>query len=123
MHRVPQQAALKELGSLGTGALVAGGERQVHVGVSRRHRAGGRSPAGTINNIGFISPFTGSLAGLTSGDKSVIEKIRAVSAGSRGFTASGRKCTKVNKIVPNSRPDPDRAAQACAGQPARTAKL
>ena len=54
---------------------------------SRARRAA--SATNTIT-IGYIAPFTGSLSGFASGDKFVINTIRATKAYANGFTVGGR---------------------------------
>jgi branched-chain amino acid transport system substrate-binding protein len=54
--------------------------------------------------------LTGSLAGFASGDKFVVDTVRATSAYSKGFKVGG-KTYKVNVIVADSQSDPNRASQ------------
>jgi branched-chain amino acid transport system substrate-binding protein len=71
--------------------------------------AGGSSSSGTIN-IGFITPLTGPLAGFASGDKFVLDQIKATSAYKNGFKVGG-KTFKVNIVVADSQSSPTRAGQ------------
>ena len=59
--------------------------------------------------IGYIAPFTGSLSGFASGDKFVINTIRATKAYANGFTVGGRKYA-VNIVVADSQSNPSRAS-------------
>ena len=67
------------------------------------------SSTSTIN-IGYIAPFTGSLAGFASADKFVVSTIRNTPAFAKGFKAGG-KTYQVNIIVNDSQSDPNRASQ------------
>src|SRR5215471_660230 len=97
------------LRGLGVGALAtgAGGVLAACTPGPRKPPAGGST--GTIT-LGYISPFTGALAGFASGDKFVIDTIRNTAAYARGFKVGG-KTYQVNIIVADSRSDPSRASQ------------
>jgi branched-chain amino acid transport system substrate-binding protein len=60
--------------------------------------------------LGYIAPFTGSLAGFASADKFVIDTIRNTPAYAKGFKAGGRTYD-VNIIAADSQSDPNRASQ------------
>jgi branched-chain amino acid transport system substrate-binding protein len=97
------------LRGLGVGALAtgAGGVLAACTPGPRKPPAAGST--GTIT-LGYISPFTGALAGFASGDKFVIDTIRNTPAYARGFKVGG-KTYQVNIIVADSRSDPSRASQ------------
>jgi branched-chain amino acid transport system substrate-binding protein len=97
------------LRGLGVGALAtgAGGVLAACTPGSRKTPAAGST--GTVT-LGYISPFTGPLAGFASGDKFVIDTIRNTPAYARGFKVGG-KTYQVNIIVADSRSDPSRASQ------------
>src|SRR3984885_10779332 len=93
----------------GAGALAIGAGGFLAACGSGLKGAGGSSSTGTIN-IGFITPLTGSLAGFASGDKFVLQQIKASSAYKKGFKVGG-KTYKVNIIVADSQSSPTRAGQ------------
>jgi len=97
------------LRGVGAGALATGAASILAACSSGIKGSGPSSSSGTIN-IGFITPLTGPLAGFASGDKFVLDTIRATSAFSKGFTA-GKKNYKVNIVVADSQSDPNRASQ------------
>jgi branched-chain amino acid transport system substrate-binding protein len=93
----------------GAGALAIGAGGFLAACGSGLKGAGGSSSSGTIN-IGFITPLTGPLAGFASGDKFVLQQIRASSAYKKGFKIGG-KTYKVNIVVADSQSSPTRAGQ------------
>jgi branched-chain amino acid transport system substrate-binding protein len=93
----------------GAGALAIGAGGFLAACGSGLKGAGGSSSSGTIN-IGFITPLTGPLAGFASGDKFVLQQIRASSAYKKGFKVGG-KTYKVNIVVADSQSSPTRAGQ------------
>jgi branched-chain amino acid transport system substrate-binding protein len=107
----PQEGALTRrsvLRGMGAGALATGAG-----GVLAACSSGGKtsltaSSKSTIN-IGYIAPFTGSLAGFASADKFVVDTIRNTPAYAKGFRAGG-KTYDVNIIVTDSGSDPNRAS-------------
>jgi branched-chain amino acid transport system substrate-binding protein len=60
--------------------------------------------------IGYIAPFTGAISGFASGDRFVIDRIRATPAYAKGFKIGGRTF-KVNIVAVDSQSDPNRASQ------------
>jgi branched-chain amino acid transport system substrate-binding protein len=96
----------------GAGALAIGAGGFLAACGSGLKGAGGSSSTGTIN-IGFITPLTGPLAGFASGDKFVLQQIKASSAYKKGFK-SGGKTYKVNIIVADSQSSPTRAGQVAS---------
>jgi branched-chain amino acid transport system substrate-binding protein len=97
------------LRGIGAGALATG------AGGALAACGGGVKGSQTVHSastitIGYISPFTGSLAGFASGDRFVIDTIRATPAYAKGFKSGGRKYS-VNIVVADSRSDPNRASQ------------
>ncbi len=97
------------LRSLGAGALTTGAGGVLAACSSGAKGPGASSSTGTIN-IGFITPLTGPLAGFASGDRFVVDTIRATSAYAKGFKV-GSKTYKVNIVVADSQSDPNRASQ------------
>jgi branched-chain amino acid transport system substrate-binding protein len=97
------------LRGLGAGALATGAGGILAACSSGTKGAGSSSSADTIT-IGYISPFTGPLSGFASGDKFVIDTIRATPAYANGFRVGGKKY-KVNIVVTDSQSDPNRASQ------------
>jgi branched-chain amino acid transport system substrate-binding protein len=93
----------------GAGALAIGAGGFLAACGSGLKGAGGSSSSGTIN-IGFITPLTGPLAGFASGDKFVLQQIKASSAYKKGFKV-GSKTYKVNIVVADSQSSPTRAGQ------------
>jgi branched-chain amino acid transport system substrate-binding protein len=93
----------------GAGALAVGAGGFLAACGSGIKGAGGSSTAGTIN-IGFITPLTGALAGFASGDKFVLQQVRATSAYKNGIKIGGKKY-KVNVVVADSQSNPTRAGQ------------
>ena len=97
------------LRGLGAGALATGAG-----GVLAACSSGIKGSATTTSTstitIGYISPFTGPLAGFASGDRFVIDTIRNTPAYANGFKVGG-KTYKVNIIVTDSQSDPNRASQ------------
>jgi branched-chain amino acid transport system substrate-binding protein len=72
---------------------------------------GSGSSSGTKDiKIGFVTPMTGPLAGFASGDKFVLQTIRASSAYAKGFTVGGKKYP-VSILAVDSQSDPNRASQ------------
>jgi branched-chain amino acid transport system substrate-binding protein len=97
------------LRGLGAGALAtsAGG---VVAACSSGIRAAGSSGSPNTIRLGFITPLTGSLAGFASGDKFVLDTVRATSAYSKGLKVGG-KTYQVDIIAADSQSDPGRASQ------------
>jgi branched-chain amino acid transport system substrate-binding protein len=93
----------------GAGALAVGAGGFLAACGSGIKGTGGSSTAGTIN-IGFITPLTGALAGFASGDKFVLQQVRATSAYKNGIKIGGKKY-KVNVVVADSQSNPTRAGQ------------
>lgn len=96
------------LRGLGAGAVATGAGGVLAACSSGIKGTGPSSSGGTIN-IGFITPLTGPLAGFASGDKFVLDTVRATSAYSKGFKVGG-KTYKVNIVVEDSQSDPNRAS-------------
>ena len=97
------------LRGLGVGALATGAGGVLAACSSGSKAAPAASSTSTIT-LGYISPFTGALAGFASGDKFVIDTIRNTPAYAKGFKIGG-KTYQVNIIVTDSRSDPNRASQ------------
>ena len=97
------------LRGLGAGAL-ATGAGGVLAACSAGTKATLASSSTSTINIGYIAPFTGSLSGFASGDRFVIDTIRATPAYARGFRVGG-KTYPVNILVTDSQSDPNRASQ------------
>jgi branched-chain amino acid transport system substrate-binding protein len=97
------------LRGVGAGAVAAGAGGILAACSSGIKGSGPSASTGTIN-IGFITPLTGPLAGFASGDKFVLDTIRATSAYAKGFKVGG-KTYKVNIVVADSQSDPNRASQ------------
>jgi branched-chain amino acid transport system substrate-binding protein len=97
------------LRGLGAGALATGAGGILAACSSGSKGSPASSSTSTIN-IGYIAPFTGSLSGFASGDKFVIDTIRATPAYAKGFKVGG-KTYQVNIIVTDSQSDPNRASQ------------
>ena len=97
------------LRGVGAGALAtgAGGVLAACSGGSKGSQNG---PSTSTITIGYVAPFTGSLSGFASGDKFVINTIRATKAYVGGFKAGGKKYD-VNIVVTDSGSDPNRASQ------------
>ncbi len=96
------------LRGLGAGA-VATGAGGILAACSSGIKGSGPSASGGTINIGFITPLTGPLAGFASGDKFVLDTVRATSAYAKGFKV-GSKTYKVNIVVQDSQSDPNRAS-------------
>jgi branched-chain amino acid transport system substrate-binding protein len=94
---------------MGAGALATGAGGILAACSTGSKNSPTASSTSTIN-IGYIAPFTGSLAGFASADKFVISTIRNTPAFARGFKAGG-KTYQVNIIVNDSQSDPNRASQ------------
>jgi len=94
---------------MGASAL-ATGAGGVLAACSADNKASIASSSKSTINIGYIAPFTGSLAGFASGDKFVIDTIRATPAYAKGIKVGG-KTYSVNIIVNDSQSDPNRASQ------------
>jgi branched-chain amino acid transport system substrate-binding protein len=97
------------LRGLGTGALAAGAGGVLAACGSSIKGSKTAQSTGTIT-LGYVTPYTGSLAGFASGDKFVLSTIRATQAYRNGFTVGGRKYT-VKIIDVDSQSDPNRASQ------------
>ena len=96
------------LRGLGAGALATGvgGVLAACGGGSKGAQSG---PSASTITIGYVAPFTGSLSGFASGDKFVINTIRATKAYAGGFKAGGKKYD-VNIVVSDSQSNPSRAS-------------
>ena len=103
---LPRRSVLR---GMGAGAL-ATGAGGVLAACSADNKASTASSSKSTINIGYIAPFTGSLAGFASGDKFVIDTIRATPAYAKGIKVGG-KTYSVNIIVNDSQSDPNRASQ------------
>jgi branched-chain amino acid transport system substrate-binding protein len=101
------------LTGMGAGALAAGAGGVLAACGSGIKGAGNSSSTKEIT-IGFVTPLTGPLAGFASGDKFVLDTVRATAAYSKGFKVGG-KSYKVNIVAMDSQSDPNRASQV-AGQ-------
>ena len=97
------------LRGMGAGALATGAGGILAACSSGSNTSPTASSKSTIN-IGYIAPFTGAVSGFASGDKFVIDTIRATPAYAKGFKVGGKKYD-VNIIVTDSRSDPNRASQ------------
>jgi Periplasmic binding protein len=97
------------LRGLGAGALATGAGGILAACSSGIKGSQTASSTGTIT-LGYISPFTGPLAGFASGDRFVIDTIRATPTYSKGFKVGGRTY-QVNIVVADSQSDPNRASQ------------
>src|SRR5215831_15701398 len=97
------------LRGLGVGALATGAGGLLAACTPGPRKTPAAGSTGTIT-LGYISPFTGALAGFASGDKFVIDTIRKTPAYAGGFKVGG-KTYQVNIIVADSRSDPSRASQ------------
>jgi branched-chain amino acid transport system substrate-binding protein len=110
--RGPQEQGVTRrsvLKGLGAGALATGGGGILSACSSGTKTAPAAASTNTIT-LGYVAPFTGSLAGFASADKFVIDTIRNTPAYSRGFRAGG-KTYQVNIIATDSQSDPNRASQ------------
>jgi branched-chain amino acid transport system substrate-binding protein len=108
----PQEGGLARrsvLRGMGAGALATGAGGILAACSSGSKTSSVASSTSTIN-IGYIAPFTGAVSGFASGDKFVIDTIRATPAFAKGFKVGGKKYD-VNIIVTDSRSDPNRASQ------------
>jgi branched-chain amino acid transport system substrate-binding protein len=108
----PQQQGVARrsvLRGLGAGAVATGAGGILAACSSGIKGSGTSTSSGTIT-IGFITPLTGPLAGFASGDKFVLDTIKATSAYSKGFTVGGKNY-KVNIVTADSQSDPNRASQ------------
>jgi branched-chain amino acid transport system substrate-binding protein len=96
------------LRGLGAGVLAtgAGGVLAACGGGSKGPQS---APSISTITIGYVAPFTGSLSGFASGDKFVINTIRATKAYANGFRVGGRKYD-VNIVVTDSQSNPSRAS-------------
>jgi branched-chain amino acid transport system substrate-binding protein len=110
--RGPQEQGVTRrsvLKGLGAGALATGGGGILSACSSGTKTASAAASTNTIT-LGYVAPFTGSLAGFASADKFVIDTIRNTPAYSKGFRAGG-KTYQVNIIATDSQSDPNRASQ------------
>jgi branched-chain amino acid transport system substrate-binding protein len=110
--RGPQEQGVTRrsvLTGLGAGALATGGGGILSACSSGSKTAQVAASTSTIT-LGYVAPFTGSLAGFASADRLVIDTIRNTPAYSRGFRAGG-KTYQVNIIATDSQSDPNRASQ------------
>ena len=97
------------LRGLGAGAVAIGAGGILAACSSGTKGSTAASSTSTIT-LGYIAPFTGSLAGFASADKFVIDTIRNTPAYAKGFKAGGRTYD-VNIIATDSQSDPNRASQ------------
>lgn len=97
------------LRGLGAGAVAMGAGGILAACSSGAKGSTAASSTSTIT-LGYIAPFTGSLAGFASADNFVIDTIRNTPAYAKGFKAGG-KTYKVNIIATDSQSDPNRASQ------------
>jgi branched-chain amino acid transport system substrate-binding protein len=97
------------LRGLGAGAVAMGAGGILAACSSGTKGSTAASSTSTIT-LGYIAPFTGSLAGFASADNFVIDTIRNTPAYAKGFKAGG-KTYKVNIIATDSQSDPNRASQ------------
>jgi branched-chain amino acid transport system substrate-binding protein len=110
--RGPQEQGVTRrsvLKGLGAGALATGGGGILSACSSGTKTAPAAASTNTIT-LGYVAPFTGSLAGFASADKFVIDTIRNTPAYAKGFRAGG-KTYQVNIIATDSQSDPNRASQ------------
>ena len=103
---LPRRSVLR---GVGAGALAAGAGGVLAACSSGTKTSSASSSTSTIN-IGYIAPFSGSLARFASGDNFVIDTIRNTPAYAKGIKAGG-KTYQVNIIVTDSQSDPNRASQ------------
>jgi branched-chain amino acid transport system substrate-binding protein len=109
---LPQEGALSRrsvLRGMGAGALATGAGGVLAACSSGAKGTRSASSTSTIT-IGYIAPFSGSLAGFASADHFVISTIRGTKAFANGFTVGGKKYD-VNIVVTDSQSDPNRASQ------------
>jgi branched-chain amino acid transport system substrate-binding protein len=113
--RPPEQGLSRRsvLRGLGAGALAAGTGGVLAACTASVKGSQTASATNTIT-IGYIAPFTGSLSGFASGDKFVIDTIRATKPYANGFTVGGRKYA-VNIVVTDSQSNPSRASDLARG--------
>jgi branched-chain amino acid transport system substrate-binding protein len=97
------------LRGLGAGAVAIGAGGILAACSSGTKGSTAASSTSTIT-LGYIAPFTGSLAGFASADKFVIDTIRNTPAYAKGFKAGG-KTYSVNIVAADSQSDPNRASQ------------
>jgi len=105
--RGPQEQGVTRrsvLKGLGAGALATGGGGILSACSSGTKTAPAAASTNTIT-LGYVAPFTGSLAGFASADKFVIDTIRNTPAYAKGFRAGG-KTYQVNIIATDSQSDP-----------------
>jgi branched-chain amino acid transport system substrate-binding protein len=103
---ITRRSALR---GLGAGALATGAGSALAACSSRVRGSASAESTSTVT-LGYITPYTGSLAGFASGDKFVLSTIRATSAYKNGFTVGGKKFA-VKIIDVDSQSDPNRASQ------------
>jgi branched-chain amino acid transport system substrate-binding protein len=94
---------------MGAGALATGAGGVLAACSSGSQTSPVASSTSTIT-LGYIAPFTGSLAGFASADKFVIDTIRSTPAYAKGFKVGG-KTYQINIIATDSQSDPNRASQ------------
>jgi len=97
------------LQGLGAGALAAGACGALAACSTGTKATQAASSTSTIT-LGYVTPYTGSLAGFASGDKFVLGTIRATAAYRNGFTVGGKKFA-VRILDVDSQSDPTRASQ------------
>jgi branched-chain amino acid transport system substrate-binding protein len=97
------------LRSLGAGALATGAGGAL-AACSSSIRGSVTAESTSTITLGYVTPYTGSLAGFASGDKFVLSTIRATAAYQNGFTAGGKKFA-VKILDVDSQSDPNRASQ------------
>jgi len=94
---------------MGAGALATGAGGVLAACSSGSKTSSVASSTSTIT-LGYVAPFTGSLAGFASADRFVVDTIRSTPAYARGFKVGG-KTYQVNIIATDSQSDPNRASQ------------
>jgi branched-chain amino acid transport system substrate-binding protein len=97
------------LRGIGAGALATGAGGAL-AACSAGVKGSQTAPATSTITIGYIAPFTGAISGFASGDRFVIDTIRATPAYAKGFKCGGRKYS-VNIVAVDSQSDPNRASQ------------
>ncbi len=108
----PEEEALTRrsvLRGMGAGALATGAGGVLAACSSGSKTSSVASSTSTIT-LGYVAPFTGSLAGFASADRFVVDTIRSTPAYARGFKVGG-KTYQVNIIATDSQSDPNRASQ------------
>jgi len=97
------------LRGLGAGALATGAGGAL-AACSPGVRGTATAESTSTITLGYVTPYTGSLSGFASGDKFVIDTIRATPAYQNGFTVGGKKFA-VKILDVDSQSDPNHASQ------------